>query len=117
MTIKEQILLERIIDSEYQDGGNDPVDHEVWLDYIVNSKSRGGTLTSLVKKGFVKIEIIPMSKSGNRANGISDSRISITRAGMSAYGSAAALRLRSVRLGRSSIGTQPRNRAKMMIIP
>ncbi len=82
LTSKEIALLRQIVDSEYQDG--DPTDHDVWLDYIVNTRSRGGVLTSLQRKGLVKVHIVEMAKSDNRQNGISDSTVAITAAGVAA---------------------------------
>jgi len=83
LTVKEIAMLSDIINSEYQDGN--PVDNHVWLDYVVDSKSRGGVLTSLQSKGLVSVNIVPMSKSDNRHNGISDSTIAITALGFTAY--------------------------------
>jgi len=83
ITAKEKELLASIVNSEYQDGG-DPAGHHVWLDYIVDSKSRGGVLTSLQKKGCVELNIVSLSKSYNRKNGISDSTVAITETGIKA---------------------------------
>ncbi len=82
-TTKELKVLSDIANSEYQDGA-DPVGHGIWLDYVIDSQSRGGVLTSLVKKGLVKIVMVPMSESWNRSNGISDSTVEMTAAGMAA---------------------------------
>ncbi len=83
ITEKEMAVLKSIVDSEYQDGN--PVGHMIWLDYVVDSKSRGGVLTSLAKKGWVEFEIVPLNKSNNRQAGISDSTIWITDAGFHRY--------------------------------
>lgn len=80
ITEKERTLLRAIVSSEYQDGGP-VVGHHVWLDYIVDTKSRGGVLTSLQSKGLVDVNIVPLSRSNNREAGISDSTVAITEAG------------------------------------
>lgn len=82
ITPKEKALLSSIVNSEYQDGN--PVDNPIWLDYVVDSKSRGGVLTSLQRKGLVTVILIPMARSDNRLNGITDSTIAITQAGLDA---------------------------------
>lgn len=79
-TEKEIKLLRTIADSEYQDG-ECPVGNAVWLDYIVNTKSRGGIVSSLQKKGFVELVLVPKRESSNRQHGISDSTVAITLAG------------------------------------
>lgn len=82
-TDKEQKLLADIAASEYQDGG-ELVGHHVWLDYIVASRSRGGILSSLIKKGLVEVDVVPFAQSDNRQNGVSDSTVALTRAGADA---------------------------------
>lgn len=82
ITPKEKALLLAIITSEYQDGSN-PVGNPVWLDYIVDSKSAGGVLTSLQAKGLVRVNLVSRANSDNyKFNGITDSTIAITEAGM-----------------------------------
>lgn len=88
LTEKERAMLADIIGSEYQDGN--PVDHDIWLDYVTGSKSRGGVLSSLQSKGFVRLHIVPMAKSDNRQNGITDSTVAITQAGFDAFNAAKA---------------------------
>lgn len=83
LTEKEKALLHDIVKSEYQDGN--PVGHSIWLDYVVDSKSKGGVLTSLQRKGFVEINLVPLADSDNRAAGISDSTIELLPAGYAAY--------------------------------
>ncbi len=84
LTEKERALLTEIVDSEYQDGGN-PVDNPVWMDYIVNSKAKGGVLTSLQSKGLVRVNLISRTDSDNfKFSGITDSTIAITETGFAA---------------------------------
>lgn len=80
ITSKEREALRLIVNSEYQDGG-DPVGNAVWLDYIFNSKSRGGVLTSLKSKGLVGFNLSPDRPSGT----ITESTVWITEEGMEAY--------------------------------
>jgi hypothetical protein len=83
VTAKEIEVLKAIANSEYQDGEN-PVDHDVWLDYIVDSKSRGGVLTSLMAKGLVRAFITKeYIDSHNKAIGTL-STVAITQAGFDA---------------------------------
>lgn len=82
ITPKERAFLQSIVDSEYQDG--DPTDNHIWLDYVTGSKSKGGVLASLMKKGLVNVHLVAKAVSDNRFNGISDSTIAITEAGMQA---------------------------------
>ncbi len=84
MTTKETKLLSAIAESEYQ-GCDEIANCGIWLDYVVNTKSRGGVLTSLQKKGMVTVVIVPKNESDNRANGISDSTVALTEAGAAAY--------------------------------
>lgn len=82
ITPKEVALLRAIATSQYQDGtGEDVINHDIWLDYVVDSRSRGGVLSSLIKKGLVSVTIIPLAQSDNRQNGISDSTVCLTEAG------------------------------------
>ena len=77
---KEVSLLTAIVDSEYQ-YSSEVIGNEVWLDYLVDSESRGGVLTSLLNKGFVSVHFVDRAKSDNyRFSGITDS----TRASLSA---------------------------------
>ncbi len=84
LTTKETKLLREIAESEYQ-GCDSIANCAIWLDYVVNTRSRGGVLTSLQKKGLVEVVIVPKSVSDNRANGISDSTVALTDAGAAAY--------------------------------
>ncbi len=78
LTEKEWAMLNSIVNSEYQDG--DVVGHDIWLDYVVDSKSRGGVLQTLAKKGFVEYTI-----STSQVADITESTISITQSGYDAY--------------------------------
>lgn len=82
ITPKERQVLTDIVGSEYN--SDNPVDYPIWLDYVIDSKSRGGVLTSLQKKGLVTVTIVPKAESDNRLAGISDSTISITQKGFDA---------------------------------
>lgn len=80
ITRKEKALLQKIYSSEYQDGSR--IDHDVWLDYIVDSRPLGGVLTSLQNKGLVTVKMVPMNQSANAQNGITDSTVALTAAGV-----------------------------------
>lgn len=85
LTEKEKALLLEIVNDEYQSGN--PVNHAVWLDYIVTTQAKGGVLTSLQSKGFVVVNMVPFKKSDNKVNGITDSTVAITQAGFDALNS------------------------------
>jgi hypothetical protein len=56
VTAFEKTLLTSVKESEYHDG-QDPVDNPVWADCVLDlipTKSRGGVMSSLVKKGWVR---------------------------------------------------------------
>jgi len=78
VTVKEAALLNDIITSEYQDG-EDVVGHDIWFDYIVDSKSKGGVYASLLAKGLVT-----SSLSTRKTCGITESTIAITQQGFDA---------------------------------
>lgn len=81
ITLKERAMLKRILDSEYQDGS--PIDHDIWLDYVANTKSEGGVLSSLVKKGLIKLFIVSKADSDNyRFSRITDSTVCLTKLGV-----------------------------------
>lgn len=83
ITTKEASLLSDIYNSEYQDG--ERAGNKIWLDYVLGSKSRGGVLTSLQAKGLVGVKIVAKAVSDNRQNGISDSTVWLTEAGVAAF--------------------------------
>lgn len=58
ITPKERQMLIAIIESEYQNGQNDPIGCAVWTWSTTGwaGKSAGGIITSLVKKGLVGID-------------------------------------------------------------
>jgi len=89
ITNKEFELLTRIIESEYQDIGDDltnAIDHQIWLDYVVKSKADGGVLTSLQSKQFVTVKIVsPKDSAMYRDQGITDSTVALTETGVRAY--------------------------------
>ena len=78
VTPKEAALLNDIITSEYQDG--DVVGHDIWFDYIVDSKSKGGVYASLLEKGFVTASLSTQTHGCD----ITESTIAITQAGLDA---------------------------------
>ena len=81
ITSKEKALLTLVAKSEYGDGPGDTI----WLDYVVDSKSKGGVLASLMKKGLVECTFISKEKSDNyRNSGITDSTINLTEKGCKA---------------------------------
>lgn len=85
LTAKEKELLTAIVESEYQSNVDEGViDYDIWFDYVVNTKSKGGVFASLQSKGFVNATIVPKAKSLMRCNGISDSTLSITAEGFAA---------------------------------
>jgi hypothetical protein len=77
VTSKEAALLNDIISSEYQD--SNVVGNEIWFDYIVDSKSKGGVYASLLSKGFVTAIM-----STEKQCDITCSTIAITQAGFDA---------------------------------
>jgi hypothetical protein len=84
LTSKEIKLLKSVIDSEYQDG--EVIDNPIWMDYVVNTKSHGGVLASLKKKGLVNFTLVAKEDSNNWRDGrITDSTISITAKGYLAF--------------------------------
>jgi secreted Zn-dependent insulinase-like peptidase len=81
ITSKEKALLKLIASSEYGDGPGDTI----WLDYVVDSKSKGGVLTSLKKKGLVEFTLVAKENSDNWRDGhITDSTINLTEKGCKA---------------------------------
>jgi hypothetical protein len=83
LTSQEHKLLKSIATSEYQDG-SPLAGNSIWLDYIVDTKALGGVLSSLLKKELVTVDIIPMNRSDNSQNGISDSTVALTQTGVDA---------------------------------
>jgi hypothetical protein len=83
LTAKEIEMLKAIVDSEYIDG-EDPVEHEIWFDYVVDSKSKGGVFTSLQEKGFVKAYITKEKLDRSDRFSPTTSTIRITQAGFDA---------------------------------
>ena len=77
VTLKEAALLNDIIASEYQ--GDDIVGHDIWFDYIVDSRAKGGVYASLLNKGFVTASL-----SDQKQGDITESTIAITQAGFDA---------------------------------
>ena len=77
VTPKEAALLNDIITSEYQ--VEDKVGHDIWFDYIVDSKAKGGVYASLLAKGFVT-----SSLSDQKVGDVTESTIAITQAGFDA---------------------------------
>ena len=77
VTVKEASLLNDIITSEYQ--GDDVVGYDIWFDYIVDSKAKGGVYASLLAKGFVTSNL-----STWKTCGITESTIAITQKGFDA---------------------------------
>lgn len=80
VTPKEAAMLNDIIASEYQ--GDDIVGFDIWFDYIVDSKAKGGVYASLLHKGFVTASL-----SDQTQGDITESTIAITQAGFDAVAS------------------------------
>ena len=78
ITSKEKALLKLVAGSEYGGGPGDTI----WLDYVVDSKSKGGVLASLMKKGLVECTFVTPEKSDHwRDHKITDSTINLTEKG------------------------------------
>jgi hypothetical protein len=83
ITIKEIRLLQEIFNSEYQDG--ERVGHHIWLDYVVDSKSRGGVLASLITKKLVDVNFVAPENSDHwKDHKITDSTVALTQAAVDA---------------------------------
>lgn len=55
LTELEKIILNRIVNDCFQDGPS-PVDNPIWAIDIAITKAEGGSLASLIKKGYVDFE-------------------------------------------------------------
>jgi len=78
ITPKEKALLKLIAKSEYGEGPGDTI----WLDYVVDSKSKGGLLASCLKKKLVECSFVLPEKSDHwRDHTITDSTINLTELG------------------------------------